>query len=529
VNATTTTRKTPLHMAATGGPNFNPARHLTPRDPEAEAAAAAAAEAEAEVAGGEGGLHLSASRRSLAGDGASEDGNAGMITLLVRLGADIEHVDLEGGTPIIAAAKRGNHLGVDTLLNLDARIYAQNIRGHTALHVAAFAHHIPVVRQLVRWDAEVGKLKHVLDDSGRNAYDMGADPPTRDALHTLFEACASGRQDLVQAVARAGAALPPSSYAPWLPVRLWETTRVLGRNCLHATITGAARAMAEWRTAEATKSAAARALGGKPGSRAGVIPPPPAKTYLGDRKPSPSAVHLVAGLGLRFVPVPSPQEPGAGLPDAAYMAWGGRPADVRLSFPDPPSARVQQYVDQTAYVPKPNAHLAGMQASRAGDGSRSALAAQRVLPGTELTSVQAEKEFGRVLEWLLRAGMDANGADHDGVTPLMLAAKYGLLYLLRRLLTHGADARVADRESNTALHWAHAFLQPAAAGIIEELAGGAGSAAAEALRGAANAAGRTPAEVEGAGVSILPDCGERLLVIRRPPPRSASLSVTGAQ
>ena len=56
----------------------------------------------------------------------------------------------------------------------------------------------PVQRQLVRWDAEIGLLKETLDTSGRSAYDLAADPPTRDAMHTLFETAAAGRLDLVQ-------------------------------------------------------------------------------------------------------------------------------------------------------------------------------------------------------------------------------------------------------------------------------------------------------------------------------------------
>ena len=94
-----------------------------------------------------------------------------------------------------------------------------------------------------------------------------------------------------------------------------------------------------------------------------------------------------------------------------------------------------------------------------GDVSRSAAAAARVVPGAELTSSPLEKEFGRCCDFLVKVGVDVNAGDRDGITALHLAARYGLLFIIRRLLARGANPSSADNSGNTPLHWASAFQQ----------------------------------------------------------------------
>jgi len=541
VNATSSTRKTPAHLAATGGPHL-----ALPRNGLLFAAVGGGGGAAASRSGGEGGAGVPESKASDHGahppspsgagagatgggsmaSGAEErseddgvgdragagegvpDGGSAMITLLARLGANLDAIDAEQNTPLLLAAKRGNYLAVETLLTLGARIYAQNIRGHTALHIAAFHHHIPVVRLLCRWDAEVGRLQHVLDRSGRSAYDLAADPPTRDALHTLFEACASGKLDLAQSVAKAGASVPMVAVASWLPVRPFEVTRLLRRSCLHVTITGAARALAIAR--------AGSAKGGKP-VPAAHAPPSRVRT-------NPSAVHIVAGVGFRMTPHPTP--PKVGLPLPGKAAWGGSPADMLLAFRDADDAEASLYADPCAFIAPAEAAPKRTTATAAAGGAGTSvlsggvsLAERRTVPGSELTSPQTEKEYGRVVDYLLRAGCDPNSADIDGVTPLMLAVRYGLLFITRKLCTKGADVAAVDRRGNNALHWAYAFAHPIAAGIVEEFAG-------EEALAATNADGLKPHGAAAAGMRILPYSTERLVTVRPPHPRSATLVVT---
>jgi ankyrin repeat protein len=221
------------------------------------------------------------------------------------------------------------------------------------------------------------------------------------------------------------------------------------------------------------------------------------------------------------------------LPHHEYLSWGGKHEDVVLTFPEPPDARsVQQFVDLCAYVPRPNAHLMFIPKNVLGDASRSEMAAQRVVPGSELTSSHVEKEFGRIVDFLIRAGVDCNQGDIDGVTPLMIAAKFGLLFILRKLLARGADAMATDARGNSALHYARAFVQLTAAQILQEhtLSADGGADGSEepvsVLDTAPNADGRLPSEVEGEGILIFPEPAERMLFVSRIPKKSDSLAVS---
>jgi len=50
----------------------------------------------------------------------------------------------------------------------------------------------------------------------------------------------------------------------------------------------------------------------------------------------------------------------------------------------------------------------------------------------------------RSVEALIDGGADVNRIAGDGVTPLMMAAGYGYADIVRTLLTHGANPRIAD-------------------------------------------------------------------------------------
>jgi ankyrin repeat protein len=229
---------------------------------------------------------------------------------------------------------------------------------------------------------------------------------------------------------------------------------------------------------------------------------------------------------LRFVPVP--RDPFAPHPASDYLAWGGNFADVILTFPElrDPLA-VAQWVDRYAYVPKPGIHTAFINKSLLGDVSRSEAAAKRVVPGNELTSTVTEKDFGRVMDFLIRSGVDANAGDVDGVTAIMLACKFGLLFIVRKLLLRGADPNLTDAMGNTAMHYAHAFKQSAAVDILTEFTSD-GESGSSVLDNVPNAEGRSPRDVYGMGIGVFPDSAERLVNVPRVAPKSNSLHITQA-
>jgi hypothetical protein len=73
--------------------------------------------------------------------------------------------------------------------------------------------------------------------------------------------------------------------------------------------------------------------------------------------------------------------------------------------------------------------------------------------------------FGRV-ESLAKAGADAKSADRDGNTPLITAARYGNMNVVRHLLTAGADVGAKNSRGETALD---AAVQSGDAGTVKLL------------------------------------------------------------
>jgi len=70
---------------------------------------------------------------------------------------------------------------------------------------------------------------------------------------------------------------------------------------------------------------------------------------------------------------------------------------------------------------------------------------------TALTEA-AIRGWDRLVEPLVRAGADINHRSRGGLTPLMMAAIYRHLDVLRELITHQADVNLADDDGETALH-----------------------------------------------------------------------------
>lgn len=106
---------------------------------------------------------------------------------------------------------------------------------------------------------------------------------------------------------------------------------------------------------------------------------------------------------------------------------------------------------------------------------------------------RAQEPFARVAALLVANGADPDAADLDGVTPVMLAARFGLAMVLRPLLPKCALA-TADGCGNTALHWAHAYSQQIVIAMLEDEG---------ADKAAANAEGATPVEVAGVEAALI--------------------------
>jgi hypothetical protein len=62
-----------------------------------------------------------------------------------------------------------------------------------------------------------------------------------------------------------------------------------------------------------------------------------------------------------------------------------------------------------------------------------------------------ERDQGKAIDTYLAGGANVNAADKDGATPLINAAQYGDLALMKRLVERGANVNASDSQGNSAL------------------------------------------------------------------------------
>ena len=171
-----------------------------------------------------------------------------MIELLARRGADLEARDLSGRTALHFACRKGDPRVVHSLLVLGANAYATTRNKMTCLHIAVEHARRPVVRLLVRYDAESRRLKTMRDSANRIAADTAPDQRTRDSLVSMWEACEDGklatvRKLLLDNESRNGGR-ETNPMEPWVPVGLADTTMPNRLSCLHLVARGAGKCYA---------------------------------------------------------------------------------------------------------------------------------------------------------------------------------------------------------------------------------------------------------------------------------------------
>ncbi len=143
--------------------------------------------------------------------------------------------------------------------------------------------------------------------------------------------------------------------------------------------------------------------------------------------------------------------------------------------------------------------------------------------------LRAEKRFMRVAQRLLAAGASPVEPDVDGVTPLMMAARFGLALVFTTLL-QGGDAQAAlrtrDAWGNSALHWACAFKQAHVLLVAQQCLGGRLQGCVDDEGQWGNHRQQTLRGVWGAGMAIAPRCTEARVTLRRSPTKSKRLGVS---
>jgi ankyrin repeat protein len=106
---------------------------------------------------------------------ACTNGNAAMIEVLVKAGADVNSAKANGTTALMLAASSGSVEAVETLIKSGAKVDAkESVHGQTALMFAAALNRDAVVRSLLAHSADanvatsVHKLEHVRFDQDGN-------------------------------------------------------------------------------------------------------------------------------------------------------------------------------------------------------------------------------------------------------------------------------------------------------------------------------------------------------------------------
>lgn len=150
---------------------------------------------------------------------ASANGFTDVVELLLKLGADIDQIDLQGRTPLLRSIEGRDARCFEFLLSMGSKITDRDMDGLGPWHIAAQEMNIQVLEVLLTYSPE--EISSVADDGGtplyfaaRTGYDKtvaflleaGADPSivTHDGLSPLHSAAQTGSLSSVKMLVERG-------------------------------------------------------------------------------------------------------------------------------------------------------------------------------------------------------------------------------------------------------------------------------------------------------------------------------------
>lgn len=101
---------------------------------------------------------------------------------LLRMGAQVDSVDVNDSTPLLLAAKTGTGSIIQLFLEKNANIDHQDKTGSTALLIASTRGHVDVVKMLLSKQASLKP-----NENGLNCLDVAIDNQQSDVVMTIIK------------------------------------------------------------------------------------------------------------------------------------------------------------------------------------------------------------------------------------------------------------------------------------------------------------------------------------------------------
>ncbi|HEX3837306.1 MAG TPA: ankyrin repeat domain-containing protein [Steroidobacteraceae bacterium] len=374
---------------------------------------------------------------------AAAYGDPAVIELLLRAGADPDSANADGQTALMVVAHTSNVKAAELLLRHGAHVDAtERLRGQTALHFAAAEGQPDMVQELLRHRADANARSKVEEDLRQVSAEPRIQWRAPGGLTPLLYAARQGCMECVQALIKAKAD-PNLSDPDGISPLLIATENFHFDVAVYLMKVGADPNHWDWWGR--TPLYAAVDLNTLP---------------YGGRSDRPS-LDVTTSLKMIELLLDAGVNPNAQLKlfPPFRQIGSDRGADLLLTVGTTPLLRAAKAGDVGA-MKLLLAH--GAKADLANALGVTPLMAAAGLGSNEIDTrgkYVTEKEAIVAIDLLVKAGADVNVIDNRGQSALYGAAYWGWNDAIKDLVAHGADMRIKDAQSHTAVDMAMGLAQ----------------------------------------------------------------------